>query len=77
MPALNFATFLLGISISAPVLGFLPFLASLLVVDQVPKPVKETFSPFLRATVMLLTIALRTSADFDFVKPRLIENIMS
>jgi hypothetical protein len=51
LPAENFGTFLAAILIALPVLGFLPVLAFLLESEKVPKPTRDTLSPFFTALV--------------------------
>ena len=48
-PGLNFGTFLALIFSFSPVAGLIPVLAFLLTLVKVPKPIKETSSPFLTA----------------------------
>src|SRR5690349_15459091 len=54
-PGVNLATLRAAILIVAPVCGFRPLRAFLCETENVPKPIKATRSPFLRAAVMLST----------------------
>lgn len=49
--ALNFATFFALIFISSPVKGLRPFLAALLLTENVPKPTNVNLSPLFKAFV--------------------------
>jgi len=51
-PAENFGTLLALMVIAAPVLGFLPFLCFLLLVENVPNPTNVTFWFFFKAFVI-------------------------
>ena len=51
-PALNFATFLAAILISAPVCGLRPVRALRLLTENVPNPTKITLSPFFKASAV-------------------------
>ena len=52
LPALNLATFFAGILMVSPVCGFLPWRASRLETEKVPKPTKVTLSLFLSASAI-------------------------
>src|SRR5246127_5076682 len=54
-PGVNFATLRAAILMVAPVCGLRPMRAFLWETENVPKPIKATRSPFLRAAVMLST----------------------
>src|SRR5947209_6029528 len=54
-PGVNFATRRAAILIVAPVCGLRPLRAFLWETENVPKPIRATRSPFLRAAVMLST----------------------
>src|SRR5690349_7166742 len=54
-PGVNFATLRAAILIVAPVCGLRPLRAFLSDTENVPKPIRATRSPFLRADVMLST----------------------
>jgi hypothetical protein len=60
-PALNFGRFFALIWIGFPVCGLRPVLAFVCCTENVPKPVKVTFSPFLTDWVMVSKIASNVS----------------
>src|SRR3989304_743413 len=64
LPGRNLGTFAALILMDSPVLGFLPFLAALLVTLKAPKPTRLTLSPFFTASITLLVKAFTAfSAD--------------
>jgi len=54
--AVNFGTFVAGISIAPPVRGLRPFLAFLLKTEKIPNPTSVTFWPFFNDPLMALII---------------------
>ena len=67
--ALNVTAVLAGILTSAPVCGFLPVLAALLEVANVPNPTSGTLSPLTNASVIEATIASTALPASAFVSP--------
>jgi hypothetical protein len=71
LPALNFGVILAGMLMGTPVFGFLPIVAALLAVQNVPNPSSLTSSPPLKAAVMALMMAssafyvIRSTLDFS------------
>src|SRR6476619_3209469 len=69
LPALNLATFLALILITAPVCGLRPFRASLLLTEKVPKPTRVTFPPPFKVLVTALTKESTAAFAWVFVTP--------
>src|SRR4030095_9360094 len=67
LPALKRATFLAAIFIAAPVCGFLPTLAFLFEIENVPNPTSETLAPFFRALVTLVITESKAVRAATFV----------
>lgn len=61
LPVLNLTTFLAFILIVSPVAGFLPSLAALRLIENVPKPGKVNLSPDFKHVSMLSKTVLTTS----------------
>src|SRR5882672_7039780 len=69
LPALNFATFLALILITAPVCGLRPLRAALLETEKVPKPTKVTLPPPFNVFVTASTKESRASFACVFAMP--------
>ena len=66
---MNLTDLLAAILTTSPVLGFLPFLASLFETLNTPNPVKVTLSPFFNVSVTTLWKASTALAESALVNP--------
>lgn len=64
-PGLNFGTFFAGMVIFLPVAGLMPILLFLFITENVPKPVRTTGLPPLRATPTEVIKASKHSLQVD------------
>jgi hypothetical protein len=69
LPTLNFATFVAGTLTSAPVAGTLAVLSALVDVENVPKPMKLTLSPFESVSVIVSSTASNAAFESFLVSP--------